>query len=245
MPKSINYSLKGDNIFLRSNQSKTELNKRLKYDFEKQFKEIFNEYEESIPNQLENRLYQIIRYTIERHDWYEDQRFRFLQIALSLIGFAGTLTVIALTYSEKIQTLDYISTLLLEIIIFDILIMGIIILILYCSLLSPEYPLVKNIDRTTWYPIHTYKSKFSFFQKFNEKQENNWNDINTYIQIWKSISNEKNGFIKDNLKQIFMLHLLKKYKRDNLKSMIKILGIGVIIFSIALLSLLINLFIRL
>ena len=58
------------------------------------------------------------------------------------------------------------------------------------------------------------------------------NAYKKFFDDWIELSNTKNGFFIEDLKQNFILQILQRYKRQNLIDMVKTLNIG-LIFMIA------------
>jgi hypothetical protein len=88
---------------------------------------------------FQERLYKIINYTIGRHDWYDAQRYQFLQIGLALMAVGASLGAI-LVNSGKTWYISIYTLALVILAVLSIFFSGLLQLILYNQGIQRDYP---------------------------------------------------------------------------------------------------------
>ena len=180
---------------------------------------------------LQDRLYRMIDYGIKRFDWYEEQRFKFLQIALVLVtvtgGLSGFLANVRNSISPLALTLSFgaVGTLLFT---------GVKLMLAYNELRNITYPYRKIADIRSWYFKYNFDNlpvalSSEPVQSIKEVQEVA-TAYQKFVERWSEYAKKPKGFIEEDLQQVFILQLLQNYRRDSLESMHHLLNWGVIIF---------------
>jgi len=188
--------------------------------------------EESLaPAVIQDRLYKMIDYAVKRFDWYEEQRFKFLQIALAMItvtaGLSGFLANVRTSMTKTALVISFVA-------IGVLLITGIKLLFLYNALRGITYPYRKIADIRSWFFKYNFdKLPAALSQDATEASAQIAEVATAYENFtsrWAEYATTDRAFIEEDLQQVFILQLLQAYRRDNLESMHKVLEYGVVIF---------------
>ncbi|SRR6266498_1929264 len=180
---------------------------------------------------FQDRLYRMIDYGIKRFDWYEEQRFKFLQIALVLItvtaGLSGFLANVRNSVSALALTLSFgaVGTLLLT---------GVKLMLAYNELRNITYPYRKIADIRSWFFKYNFKDLPASLSSEPVHSIKEVQEVATayqnFVERWSEYAKKPRGFIEEDLQQVFILQLLQNYRRASLEGMVKLLNVGVIVF---------------
>ncbi|RZJ88134.1 MAG: hypothetical protein EOO20_14390 [Chryseobacterium sp.] len=182
---------------------------------------------------LQDRLYKMIDYAIKRHDWYEDQKQKLLQIGLALLSvFAAFTAVVAkLSYDGSIEGLPFL--LCLAFVGFG-LGTGILMLYKYNRTISLDHPYRKVVDIRSWFFKYNFDGKLS--HKISGEEVKARSEVKVIIDSfenfsdkWITFAKEKKRFLAEDIEQVFILQILQKYRSEQLKTMSKVLTYGVFI----------------
>jgi hypothetical protein len=180
---------------------------------------------------FQDRLYRMIDYGIKRFDWYEEQRFKFLQIALALItvtaGLSGFLANVRSSISPLALGLSFGA-------VVTLLFTGIKLMLAYNELRDITYPYTKIADIRSWFFRYNFKSLPAALsrepvQSIKEVQETA-TAYQKFVERWSEYAKKQKGFIEEDLQQVFILQVLQSYRRESLERMVKLLNVGVIVF---------------
>lgn len=163
---------------------------------------------------VQQKVYKAIDYAIKRHDWYENQRNRIFNLILWTIGFSLTFVGLLLRNSDK-TVVDSPEIMAIIITVTIALFVG---LVLYNKELDADRPYRLVSDIRFWFfrynlPTHSDKLKSK-------------NDI---TRIADEVQKERNKFfdrisenftiensIREDFEQLFILHVLQRYKSESL-----------------------------
>ncbi len=181
--------------------------------------------------ELSERLKEMIQYAIGRHDWYDEQRLRFLTVGLALIAAFAALSAILKDLSENLPILTVILGWIG--IVFGFF-TGIALLYLYNSGIGRNHPYRYIADIRSWYFIYGLKGKLptsiSKIDHIARKQKKEILDAyKNNIKRWYDSAKEPNGFFKEDLQQVFILHVLQRYRYQDVKRMSRTLFYGMLI----------------
>jgi hypothetical protein len=188
---------------------------------------------------IRERLYKMIQYAIDRHDWYENQRHRFLALSLGLLAIVATLSPVLASLAAAIPTpvpaaavasLVWIS------------ITAFLMIVIYSRLIGPPYPYRGLADIRSWIFRYSFSAGASAprLSKRESVAENQVKEVldafKNFKRRWLEIAQKPTNFLAEDLEQVFILHLLQKHRADNLNKMTKILIVGVYGFFVLILS---------
>ena len=181
--------------------------------------------------ELSSRLKEMILYAVGRHDWYDEQRLRFLTVGLALLAAFAALATILTSLSDNLLVL---TSVLGGVGILCGFFTGIALLYLYNSGIGRKHPYRYIADIRSWYFIYGLRGKLptaiSGRDPIARKQKQQILDAyKNYIKRWYDWANEPNCFFKEDLQQVFILHVLQRYKYQNMKRMSKTLFCGMLI----------------
>lgn len=187
--------------------------------------------EESEKLKLSDRLYRMIEYSIGRHDWYDEQRNKLLQLGIAILGAAAVISTAVLSFGEK---LSLFSEILLGLFVLGLFATGLLLIINYSSTIGQNHPYRELVDIRSWYFKYSFPSGLK--ESISSKEEIAKIEINevvdafkNYLTRWIEYATKKNEFLKEDLEQVFILQLLQRYRFQQLKRMSNILKWGLII----------------
>lgn len=180
---------------------------------------------------LQDRLYKMIDYAAKRFDWYEEQRFKFLQVAMAFItvtaGLSGFLANVRTSMTKPALTISFVA---LGILLFT----GLKLMQLYNAFRNIKYPYREVADIRSWYfkyNFETLPANLSSDTTEAAKQVDEVGQAYTaFATRWAEYTNKEKAFIEEDLQQVFILHLLQSYRHKNLESMNSVLTWGIILF---------------
>jgi len=190
--------------------------------------ESFNNNEDKI----QERLYNMINYAIGRFDYYSEQKHKFLNLGLSFIGISATFIGILLSNKasvpEFLRICGYVNSTVLSI-------TGIIMLIIYNKYMTADYPYRKIMDIQSWYFKYKFSDKLDYqLSKTKNKADQQLLEVTmsymNSVYNWTNKTKTKNYFIKEDIEQVAILHLLQKYGRDCVNKMKRTMNWGIVIF---------------
>lgn len=181
---------------------------------------LLNESKESrdlTKDHFAKKIFSAIDYAIKRHDWYEDQRSRMLQVTLALTtAVLATVALIArsdtsLAYSQKL-VLFFLGVLTLVSVIRQVL--------LYNAEFDADRPYRLISDIRFWYWRNNLPNLALVADASKEKE------------LAKEVAGERQRFIdrasenvswkasvREDLEQLFILHCLQRYRAESLGKM--------------------------
>lgn len=187
---------------------------------------------------VRERLYRVIEYAIDRHDWYENQRHRFLALSLGLLAVVATLSPVVASLATRIPVILLFSTALA---LLWIAITGFRMILIYSDLIGPPYPYRTLADIRSWIFRYNFSSHSST-PWLNDNESIATAQVAEIVTAfkhfksrWLEFAQDPGLFIAEDFEQVFILQLLQKYRADNLKKMTTILINGVYIFLLLLL----------
>jgi hypothetical protein len=180
---------------------------------------------------LQDRLYKLIDYAIKRFDWYEEQRFKFLQVGLAFITVTAGLSGFLANVRQQMST---ISLGLSFSAVVSLLLTGIKLMLVYNELRGITYPYRKIADIRSWFFKYNFDSLPAALSTEAEQAVKEVNEVakayKVFVDRWTEYANKERGFIEEDLQQVFILQLLQSYRRESLERMHVTLLWGVAIF---------------
>src|SRR6266436_873534 len=181
---------------------------------------------------LQDRLYRMIDYAAKRFDWYEEQRFKILQVALALItvtaGLSGFLANVRTSMTRPALIISFIALVIL-------LFTGLKLMQLYNALRGIKYPYREIADIRSWYFKYNFDKLPASLSSDETKAAQEVREVaaayKTFATRWAEYANTDSFFIEEDLQQVFILQLLQSYRRENLERMHLVLTWGIIIFA--------------
>ena len=184
---------------------------------------------------VQDRLYRMIDYAIGRHDWYEEQRTRFLQIGLAVTAASAALATLLVRLSGGIS---WLPLLVLGLSVFSLLLTGVVLIYLYNSGIGQSHPYRKIADIRSWYFKYnvpdTLPDQLSESPETGRRQvENVSENLKRFLDRWLEYTDEPKKFIEEDLEQVFILQLLQRYRSQQIKSLSSTLTWGIGFTSLA------------
>ena len=181
---------------------------------------------------IRDRLYRMIEYAISRHDWYDDQRYRFLQIGLALMAAGAALlsAFSALSKTLMISIQAFYCLLAIGIAVFGT---GLSLVYLYNKGVARDHPYRKIVDISSWYFAYNFPSglsdHLSSSQDLAKKQvKESFDCLERFFGRWLQLAKENQGFLKEDLEQAFILLLMQRYRYQQVKQMSSTLFLGMV-----------------
>lgn len=185
---------------------------------------------------LRERLYRMIEYGIRRHDWYDDQRHRFLQIGLALMA-AGVAICAVFSKLVDLKVPTEVISWIFGIVIFCT---GLYLVYLYNKGVARSHPYRKISDIRSWYFVYNFPSGLR--DHLSEKPDDAKREVNeviaglqVFLDRWLELTKDRLAFIKEDLEQVFILQLLQSYRHQQVKAMSSALYRGLKIAALFLL----------
>ncbi|WP_193366949.1 hypothetical protein [Pelagibius marinus] len=179
--------------------------------------EVIGKSEANTPDRLIAKIHKAIQYAIDRHDWYEDQRYRVLQTHVSISIFILTSIGIALRLGTALSDLE--KWILIGIACSTAI--GLfIILFLFNKELDTDRPYRLISDVRFWFYRYVLGS-----EKINPKSMNNDELVHKIVGMRerffkKLIENfDLKKSIREDLEQVFILQTLQLHKSASLNQL--------------------------
>ena len=181
-------------------------------------------------NEISDRLAKMIDYAIKRQDWYEDQRNKTLSLGIALLGLASFL--VAGILSSAVQPMIYFRfsaglTLISIVgtagwIIFE-----------YVSGASENYTHRALADIRSWFFAYVIKepvakAAITDADRADENREVLIAAWKQFVAGWIDYEKRPDGFIAEDLQQVFILYLFQAMRRRSLRRMITAAYVGAI-----------------
>ena len=194
---------------------------------------------------IQDRLDRMIDYAIDRHDWYDSHRHKFLQIGISLLASGAAISAILARLTNElsifVEILSWVGSI-------SLIFTGGYLIYLYNNGISQDHPYRKVVDIRSWffkYNFHSNSigelSKDPAIAK--EQIETTVEAMKNFSQRWIEIAKDENGFLKEDLEQVFILQLLQKNRSEQVKVMSKSLSRGIAVsFTAIIVAILIHIF---
>jgi len=181
--------------------------------------------------ELSDRLKDMIMYAIGRHDWYDEQRLRFLTVGLALLAAFAALATVLTSLSDNLLIL---TSVIGWVGILCGFATGIALLYLYNSGVERDHPYRYIADIRSWYFIYGLRGKLptAISKRDGIARKQKQQILNAYknnMKRWYDCASEPNGFLKEDLQQVFILHVLQRYRYQDVKRMSKTLFYGMLI----------------
>lgn len=186
---------------------------------------------------LSDRLGKMIDYAIKRHDWYDEQRNKALSLGLALLGLSSFL--VGGLLGQSVEHLAYFRA-FAALTLISIVITAVWIILEFGRGSSLTYTHRAVADIRSWYFAYTIRNEGGVdpaIYDVNKDEENrksllaNWEQ---FLEKWNSYRIKKNGFIVEDLQQVFVLFLLQNIKRNSLRKMLQPAYVGGMIISVFL-----------
>jgi hypothetical protein len=186
--------------------------------------------------EISARLNKMIDYAIKRQDWYEEQRNKALSLGIALLGLASFLVAGLLNSSVKDMPLFRSFA---AVTLFLIIATAAGIIWEYISGAKEDYTHRELADIRSWFFTYVVKEPVVNAAIFdvNRKAENRkvlveaWKK---FIAGWMEYESHPNGFVTEDLQQVFILYLFQAMRRRSLRRMTKAAYIGAIAIFISL-----------
>jgi hypothetical protein len=186
----------------------------------------------------QDRLYKMIDYAIQRHDWYEDQRHRFLQLGLALLAFttaAGTIVVANRDFLVCGALLGAVLG------IASMLVTGVLLIWTYARGMSRQYPHRQFADIRSWYYRYNFAGKkFAYLDRDTVKGgvqvEEVARNFESFVSRWVDFACEDGRFLVEDLEQVFILQLLQGYRSASVVSMVRTVKVGTLFFAFSIVA---------
>jgi len=206
----------------------------VKEDLQRHLENYFENLDFDNVDEVSARLYNMINYAIGRYDHYANLRHKYLTLGLSIIGVGATLIGVSTNF---FGTINFVSEVLVILSFISLLISGLKIVFVYNKYTTADYPYRKIVNIQSWYFKYKLGEKSSLslsnvYSKAFKQVEYVTKDYLKGLYSWVDKANSKNYFIKEDLEQVAILHLLQKYGRDCVERMKKTLMIGLLLFTI-------------
>jgi hypothetical protein len=182
---------------------------------------------------LAERVRALISYSIDRVDYYEDYRTRFLAYSGSLLAFSSAFAAFIISYQRiPKNSLPY-------------LLLGVAVLICTCLIsallyfhdsIYPSYP-HRPVSQTQWYYLYN-------LNRFNRVAQNYLGNSTAKTRQWlldlrdniRKLSEQgKKEMVFDDIEQLVILYIITAYKKNFAERMQNTLTVGIIVFSIVML----------
>ena len=191
-------------------------------DFQQIGEELFSEAKFDDPKAILDRLGKMIDYGIKRQDWYEDQRNKILVLGLALLGLSSFLVAGILNQSVEKMPLFRGSAMVS---LLAIVATSARIVYLYATGARETYTHRKLANIRSWffaYVVNDSVADAAIYDEAKDSQnrkslENAWAK---FLGGWKEYAEKKNGFIVEDLQQVFILYLFQSMRRRSLRKMI-------------------------
>lgn len=178
---------------------------------------------------LQDRLYRMIDYAIARYDWYDEQRYRFLRIGLGITAAASALASLLVNISGSVDTTPLYFFALS---VFFLLATGVLLIIFYNRGVSKDHPYRKIADIRSWYFVYNQPEKMKeeiskYTVKAIDEVENVKRNLRRFAKRWIEYAKDEDGFLKEDIEQVFILHLIQRYKSQQVKRLSNYLTWGI------------------
>lgn len=206
----------------------------IKQGLQKHLEDYFESHQFDNTKDIGDRLYKMISYAVGRYDHYANLRHKYLTLGLSIVGVGTTLIGLSTKFFGNI---NFVSSILGVASFIILLICGLYMVFIFNKYTTADYPYRKIMNIQSWY----FKYKLGEDSSLNlsnvystafKQVEYVTNDYLKGLYNWVDKTKSKNYFIKEDLEQVAILHLLQKYGSDCVKKMKNVLMIGLILFTI-------------
>jgi hypothetical protein len=172
---------------------------------------------------IQDRLYRMIEYTVERHDWYVDQCHRLLQIGLALIATGGAIGAIF----GKIENLPRITPYFAWGFALSLFVTGLSLVYWYNRYLAGDHPYRKVVDIHSWYFAYRFPQELNpnlsasleIGRRQQVAQEAKY--IEEYFAKFLGHAKDRLNLIREDIEQVAILLILQRYRHQQTKKMHK------------------------
>ncbi len=180
---------------------------------------------------VQERLNRMIDYAIGRFDWYENERHKFLGIALIALPILAAQARFSLDLPSP-HPLSSVFGVLSSLVGFG---SALAMMHIYVSASEAPHPYRKLADIRSWYFRYSLRGKLEPRldddpDKAKEQVERVLRAYKNFSSRWAELLKKKKGFLEEDLQQVFILQLLQKHRQENLKEMVAILKVGTILY---------------
>lgn len=171
--------------------------------------------------ELQTRLQHMIEYSVSRHDWYDEQRNRFLQIGLALMAAAAAVAAVIIQIIARLPVFTAVLSCLCAVSAFGT---GFLMVYLYNKGVARDHPYRKVADIRSWYFAYTFpsglKDHLSSDPRLAKQEVSEVVDgLERFLNRWFELTKNNHGFLKEDLEQVFILQLLQRYRAQQVKLM--------------------------
>jgi hypothetical protein len=182
-------------------------------------------------SKLQDRLYRMIQYAIERHDWYDEQRHRFLQIGVALFAVSATISAVLVAVMKEMEG---VTEILAWLSVGSLFLTAFYLIHTYTRGVERDHPYRRVVDIKSWY--FKYNFPFGLKDQISRKPAQAKNQVKevvdsfrVFLNRWFSLLKDNTSFVKEDLEQVFILQLLQRYGSQQVKRMSKGLFFGLLI----------------
>lgn len=182
-------------------------------------------------NALSARLAKMIDYAIKRQDWYEDQRNKALSLGITLLGLASFLVggLLSQSVAQMLYFRAFAALTLLAIIGTAAWI-----ILEYALGANESYTHRGLADIRSWFFAYVIKEEVAKAAILNlDKNQANRRILakawEKFVRGWMEYEHHPNGFIVEDLQQVFILYLFQAIRRRSLRRMLNGAYIGALI----------------
>jgi hypothetical protein len=186
--------------------------------------------------ELTDRLAKMIDYAIKRQDWYEDQRNKTLSLGIALLGLSSFL--VAGLLSAAIEPMVYFRA-FAGLTLISIVCTASWIILEYISGGSENYTHRGLADIRSWFFAYVVKdpvakAAITDVDNAEKNREILFAAWKKFVIGWMEYEGHPNGFIAEDLQQVFILYLFQAMRRHSLRRMIFAAQIGAIVIALFL-----------
>lgn len=182
------------------------------------------------------RLEKMIDYAIKRQDWYEDQRNKALSLGVTLLGLASFL--VGGLLSQSVENMPYFRA-FAAITLLAIVGTAAWIILQYVVGADENYTHRGLASIRSWFFAYVIKDKTAKAAIFDmDKEEENKKILleawERFVRGWIEYEMHPNGFVIEDLQQVFVLYLFQAMRRQSLRRMIRGAYVGALIIFICM-----------
>ena len=188
-----------------------------------------------VADALRERLSSMIEYAIGRHDWYDEQRNRFLQIGLALMA---AMAAVAAVFSQTATSIGLTAVLFWLFLSVGFL-TGVVLLVVYNQSVAKDHPYRKIADIRSWYFAYNFPSGLrdtlsSETSRAKKEVEDIITALDCFLDRWLEFAKNPEVLFAEDLEQVFILQILQRYLAQQVKLLSRILFWGVMLTALLL-----------